>query len=457
MKTRREDFHKWFNRDFWRAFVNRTFPIEIPETKVDRVALVDRVFDEIDSARYSPSIPETEMLLNKGYGVTRTVPVFSITDYIVYYFCVKELENILAGNRTPNTFGGWLLGGKLRSKEYCEIDCEATDYGRYSFNPNGWRQAFGEFNALLYAQLDTVRYSYVLQFDLSNFYDSIRLDTLERMIREKDHDDKGWVITLLFYLLNHWNRKNTGLHRQTVGLPQDALADCSRLLANFYLQQYDEFAARVCHKVDGAYFRYADDQMILINNTSKCDSILLLLTRKLDRFGLRVNQKKVDIWTTTEIQENRCRGVHAIFANQEDLKNGDVVKEYANKYLSISKEKLLKTWNRGMPMLNRLVWANIESLAEEQMLTVVQRLLEPSYLLLADSKKLKRISDIVTRHAKDIRYRDMLISLGDVSVHNAFHHEVVAYARLVNDQELGRIFKRRIRRLEKQMNGDEIS
>jgi len=27
-----EDFSRWFNRDFWRAFKNRTFPIRIPDT-----------------------------------------------------------------------------------------------------------------------------------------------------------------------------------------------------------------------------------------------------------------------------------------------------------------------------------------------------------------------------------------------------------------------------------------
>jgi hypothetical protein len=29
---------------------------------------------------------------------------------------------------------------------------------------------------------------------------------------------KGWIIALLFYLLNYWNRRNTGLHPQAVGL-----------------------------------------------------------------------------------------------------------------------------------------------------------------------------------------------------------------------------------------------
>src|SRR5205823_8620098 len=134
------------------------------------------------------------------------------------------------------------------------------------FNPSAWVQAFGEFNSLLYAQLDTSQFSHVLQFDLSNFYDSVRLDILERWTREEGQSDKGWIITLLFYLLNQWNRRNTGLHPQSVGLPQDVLADCSRILANYYLQKFDQYAGAFCTSLGALYFRYADDQMVLLND-----------------------------------------------------------------------------------------------------------------------------------------------------------------------------------------------
>jgi hypothetical protein len=256
-----DDFRRWFNRDFWRAFKDRTFPIKIPDSPRDREDTVRRVYESINTARYAPSIPEAEIVMNKGNGVARTVPVFCIEDYIIYYFCIKELEDVLCGTRTKNTFGGWALGGKLRKQETLDVE---VDHGfstsRYSFNPQAWIEAFGEFNSLLFAQLGTGHYTHVLQFDLSNFYDSIRLDILERWIREESDASKGWIIALLFYFLNQWNRKNTGLHAQAVGIPQDALADCSRLLANFYLQRYDRFAFQRCTEVDAVYFRYADDR-----------------------------------------------------------------------------------------------------------------------------------------------------------------------------------------------------
>lgn len=102
------------------------------------------------------------------------MPVFCVEDYLIYYFCIKELEDVLCGRRTPNTYGGWTLGGKLRAQEATEMESEATEYGRYSFNPDAWKEAFGEFNSLLFAQIETRQYPLILQFDLSNFYDSIR-------------------------------------------------------------------------------------------------------------------------------------------------------------------------------------------------------------------------------------------------------------------------------------------
>ncbi|MGA7412905.1 MAG: RNA-directed DNA polymerase, partial [Bryobacteraceae bacterium] len=370
-----EHFKRWFNRSFWRVFKDQSFPIRIPKTSKEKAAVIDSVYAAISSARYAPSIPEAEIVMNKGHGVARTVPVFCIEDYCVYYFCIKELEDVLCVNRTPNTFGGWTLGGSFRRQENADIECELTDYGRYSFNPHAWTHAFGEFNSLLFAQLDQRRHSHVLQFDLSNFYGCLRLDMLERWIREEADSSKGWIITLLFYLLNQWNRRNTGLHPQSVGLPQDVLADCSRILANYYLQKYDQFAESICSSRGALYFRYADDQVILLNSPATVESMLLLLTRRLDRFGLRVNQKKVDLLPATDLQEHRCRAIQAIFVEKGDNQKAPHVRRFVDAYLAIPNTNLEKTWNRGMPLLNRLLWSNLESLPKPLFKKVVDRLI----------------------------------------------------------------------------------
>lgn len=452
-----EDFNRWFNRDFWRAFKNRTFPIHIPQTPDEKLATVRRVFEAVQSARYSPSIPEAEIVMNKGHGVARTIPVFCIEDYIVYYFCIKELEEIISGNRTDHTFGGWTLGGRLRKLEDIDVEFDTGfSSARYAFDPRAWTAAFGEFNSLLFAQLETGAYTHVLQFDLSNFYDCVRLDILERWIREDAPADKGWVIALLFYFLNQWNRRNTGLHPQGVGIPQDALADCSRLLANYYLQKYDKFAATVCAKADAIYFRYADDQMILVNGTETVDALMLLLTRNLDRHGLRVNQKKVEIWTVKELQKHRCRDIQAIFANKGDNKNPKLVRKFVDAYLKLSDKKLATTWNGGMPLLNRLLWANIESLPNKLLEKLLTRYTSPEYLLRAEKEKLVRISQLNSQRKKPINLNKRIKELGQQTMHNAFHHEALGFAREVKNRPLTGYFIKRLAEIEAQMSNNQI-
>lgn len=453
-----DEFKKWFNRDFWRAFKNRTLPIKIPQTSADRIATVRRVYDSIVSARYAASIPEAEIVLNKGHGVARTVPVFCIEDYIVFYFCIKELENVLCHNRTENTFGGWTLGGKMRKLEDVDVEFDTGFSGaKYSFNPRAWIAAFGDFNSLLFAQLDTGNYSHVLQFDLSNFYDCVRLDILERWIREEADEAKGWVIALLFFFLNQWNRKNTGLHPQAVGIPQDALADCSHILANFYLHRYDKFAANVCRSVDALYFRYADDQLILLNHSDHVESLLLLLTRHLDRFGLRVNQKKVDLWTAKKLQTYRCRSIQAIFAKKGDTRDKVLVRKFADAYLAIPRKKLKHTWNGGLPLLNRLLWADIESLPKKHFERLLVRYTAKEYLSKADFDKIARVYSLNAKRRNPTDLVQRLVQIGDACVHNGFHYEVLSFAKRIQKKSLVKHFKRRLAEIDKLMSENVIS
>lgn len=452
-----EDFNRWFNRDFWRAFKDRTFPIHIPKTAAEKETTVRKVFEAVKSARYSPSIPEAEIVMNKGHGVARTVPVFCIEDYLVFYFCIKELEETISGNRTINTFGGWSLGGRLRKMEDDDVEFDTGfSSARYAFDPRAWRAAFGEFNSLLFAQLETGAYSHVLQFDLSNFYDCVRLDILERWIREDSPAEKGWVIALLFYFLNQWNRRNTGLHPQGVGLPQDALADCSRLLANYYLQKYDKFAAALCEQAGASYFRYADDQMILINGTDKVEALMLMLTRNLDRHGLRVNQKKVEVWTVKALQRHRCREIQSIFSAKGDNKDPKLVRMFVEKYLKLSDKQLAATWNGGLPLLNRLLWANIESLPRRLFEKLLTRYTDPAYLLRAEKDKLVRVHQLNGARTKPMNFKKRLIDLGGKCIHNAFHHEARGFAREVTDKEMVSFFTQRLTEIDSLMDSNRL-
>ena len=126
-------------------------------------------------------------------------------------------------------------------------------------------------------------------------------------------------------------------------------------------------------------------------------------------------------------------------------------------YLAIPESDLEKTWNRGLPLLNRLLWANLESLLKNLFERIMVRLTSEQYLLLADQKKLERVHQLNSKRSQPIDLAMRLKQLGETSVHNGYHHEARAFAISIKDGELKTFFERRLDSLEQQMNTHEIS
>lgn len=433
-------FYSYFDDSFWRAIDEMSIGLETPLSRDGRAELMEATFQDIISSNYAVGTPVAEVIANKGYGVARTIPVFSRKDYLVYFFCIKELEFILKRRTVKTAFGGWGLSAGVPQSdksENPEADDNVNEYlVERSFNPRAWSKVFSEFTRTLYGEIDHGRYTHVFQFDLSNYYDSIRLDTLERWIRAECGPEQCWVVTLLFYFLNQWNRKRTGLHPQDVGLPQDLLADCSRLLSSFYLSRYDQYASSVCSGYGAFYLRYADDQFILLRNLSELDRLVLLLTRRLDQYGLRVNQKKVRLWECAEFERHRLRDLHDILGSQGARHDSVRVSQYATLYLSLSLEQLQSSWNGGAPALTRLLWCDLGSLTDRQYSQIIDRLTEDAYLETADSAKLRRIYALCGSSELQSWLVDRLGILADRMVHNSFHYHVLNFARSVDQPEL---------------------
>jgi hypothetical protein len=204
--------------------------------------------------------------------------------------------------------------------------------------------------------------------------------------------------------------------------------------------KYDKFAEKVCSDAGALYFRYADNQMILLNDLSKIDGLLLLLSRNLDRYGLRINQKKVDIWTVNELKTHRFRDIQAIFSETGDNKKPSLVKSFTSDYLQISKEELEKSWNKGIPLLNRLLWANLESLPSHQFDEILDRLTSDKFILLADHKKFERIYKLNSKRKNNVDFIDLLKGIGEKSVHNSFHYEALSFAVLIKNADLQSFF-----------------
>lgn len=196
--------------------------------------------------------------------------------------------------------------------------------------------------------------------------------------------------------------------------------------------------------------------MILLNDPAKVDSLLLLLTRHLDRYGLRVNQKKVDIWETAELQQHRCRSIQALFAKKGDNQNPALVRKFVDAYLSIPTKDIEQTWNRGLPLLNRLLWSDLESLPNNLFERITVRFTSEEYLLLSDHKKLEKINHLNSKRSRPIDFSKRLQKLGEKSVHNSFHHEALIFAISIKDNTLKTFFEYRLASLQQQMTEDEI-
>src|SRR4030042_2921491 len=303
-------FKQYFNRDFWRAFQNKKSLFDIPKNKTEKDLFVEKLYEEIQEGTYYPSVRHSYIDRDKGYGVARVVPVFTLKDYCVYYYCIKKIEDKIAYNRSENTFGGWTLGGLIRKSEDDEMEKRRKNFNRYkdflaelngisiseySFNPAAWAKAYGDLNSKLYATAKAGNYKFVAELDIANYYDSIRLDILEMRIREIVTEEHAEIGGLLFHFLNYWNRKTNLYNKQTVGIPQDAMGDCSRILANFYLQSYDKIVFELCKQNKCKYLSYADDQFLFAEDKNKLHILIFKVSKKINLLGLSVNQKKVHV------------------------------------------------------------------------------------------------------------------------------------------------------------------
>ena len=286
-----DDFKKIFSKNLYNKIMKETsiaiFRKDI--TKEVYNEILEELYYELINNTYKPSCIDETIYSYKTNNVARIIPVFAIKDELLYYFLCKMIENEIAVNRTVNTYGGWLLGNKIKLEEDSEID-----YVYKSYNPTLWNENWKLFqNILIFELNDLNEDDIIIKLDIANFYDNINLDILEKMILSELPREKLEYIYLLFYLLKSWNLKNDVYSIKTVGIPQNEFGDQSRLLANFYLQNYDESIKNICDLSNAKYIRYADDQIIILKNIEKENNIMYVIARELNLLGLNLNASKV--------------------------------------------------------------------------------------------------------------------------------------------------------------------
>ena len=307
------------DRKFWQWIRTKsTIAYKVPS---DKTKFLTDLYKKIENRNYYPSPPQEYITLNKGHGVVRTIPSFQLDDLCVYYYCARKLEKYIAVNYVSGTYGGFGLSGKLRQLEeqnfqqnrdrhdIIEIGEESyvfTELAGYptlsTLNPRAWYTEWNDFTKKLYFDSGEFSTGFVADLDIANFYDSIQLDNLEYKLRKYVPHQCNDVIYLLLHFLRYWNRHINFYRQQGAGIPQDVFGECSRILANFYLQSYDKTFSRYCESMGGKYFRYADDQVLFSDSKEKLEIMIAKASSLLMREGLNLNQKKVKIMSIKEFK-----------------------------------------------------------------------------------------------------------------------------------------------------------
>jgi hypothetical protein len=72
-----------------------------------REAYLKELYRKVSKRLYYSQPALDYLTLNKGKGVLRVIPVLSLDDLCVFYYCVRKLEKFIAKNRIGTTFGGF--------------------------------------------------------------------------------------------------------------------------------------------------------------------------------------------------------------------------------------------------------------------------------------------------------------------------------------------------------------
>ena len=409
MKSKEEFIKLVDNRFFKHLRTNSLIPFEEKGKRTEYLCFVyDNLLSNI--INYKPNPPRKYISFPKSRYVIRMVPTFELDDYCIYYFCLKVLEEYIAENRVTGTFGGFRLGGKLRNMENQEFEPAFEDsYNENSFNAFAWKQEYGEYQAKLYETALKMGedYQFALLFDISNFYDCIRLKPLEKKIKNRvGNNSCNDEIHLLFRFLKYWNSVFDA--EKSVGIPQDEVGDCSRILSNFFLQVYDNFIFNECQKREAGFLRYADDQIIFAKTREDAEELIYMASHKLFEEGLNINTGKTKEFTN--FQEFDDVYGFSIF---EKLKFNDQDINQAFERFIIKRESCVNF--RESSVLRRLLHDNIqiENLHSQKRIKLLSYLWDEDFLLFSNDHYMNQVYKMLKDESEKTEYIKTLESIGE--------------------------------------------
>jgi len=151
-------------------------------------------------------------------------------------------------------------------------------FSQYSFGFRPNRRTMDAIRCILWSTTERKKCFWVIEGDISSYFDTINHRKLMRLLRKKIKDERLLGLIWKFLRAGVMERK---LFKDTkLGTPQGGII--SPLLANVYLHELDKYmekytalslkektARRQARLANYVYIRYADDWVILTNGTKK--------------------------------------------------------------------------------------------------------------------------------------------------------------------------------------------
>lgn len=326
----------------------------------DFEAVIDDIYQKVNTGHYHPLRPIGVYSIPKHNLVPRLIPVLTATDNILYHYLIKEIEESLLATKPKSvkTFGAYRVLTTAKKKDndrrkYDFIDIDDISVGKYTVSYS-WFPSWGEFNETVKNYFDRNKKKKVfVKTDIANFYDNIDLRLLENKVRSCLDDSKLSAVNILFKLLQGVNSYSYKYNYQGKGLPQDETSDCSRLLANYFLYDFDKEFDAICKKLDCTYIRYCDDMIIMCNDKASAEKVIHAAAEVLNKSALSLNSSKTKIFDKrSKFEKYWMFDEHnKMSANVKKMKKQKTYDEMQQLVLAASKKE------RGFPLVKR--WARL--------------------------------------------------------------------------------------------------